>query len=178
MERQYNLELFHRRGRRIELSDVGRQLLPIAQAMAALDLDAHNLLRDSGRLDSGELRLGQVGPFHVIEMVDHYLQRHPRIDVSIRVGNSAQVLADLEALRDGHRGAGRSATDDPALCAALRAPRDHPVRPPCPSPGRARLGAPRKNWKARRCCNASPAPPPARSSTLLCRPRAWCREST
>ena len=30
MERQYNLELFHRRGRRIELSDVGRQLLPIA----------------------------------------------------------------------------------------------------------------------------------------------------
>ncbi len=43
MERQYNLELFHRRGRRIELSDVGRQLLPIAQAMAALDLDAHNL---------------------------------------------------------------------------------------------------------------------------------------
>ena len=93
MERQYNLELFHRRGRRIELSDVGRQLLPIAQAMAALDLDAHNLLRDSGQLDSGQLKLGAVGPFHVIEMVDSYLKCHPRIDVSIRVGNSAQVLA-------------------------------------------------------------------------------------
>lgn len=116
MERQYNLELFHRRGRRIELSDVGRQLLPIAQAMAALDLDAHNLLRDSGRLDSGELRLGAVGPFHVIEMVDHYLQRHPRIDVSIRVGNSAQVLADLERyVTDIAVLAGRH--DDPALCA-------------------------------------------------------------
>ena len=96
MERQYNLELFHRRGRRIELSDVGRQLLPIAQAMAALDLDAHNLLRDSGRLDSGQLKIGAVGPFHVIEMVDTYLQQHPNIDVSIRVGNSAQVLSDLE----------------------------------------------------------------------------------
>lgn len=116
MERQYNLELFHRRGRRIELSDVGRQLLPIAQAMAALDLDAHNLLRDSGRLDSGELRLGAVGPFHVIEMVDHYLQRHPRIDVSIRVGNSAEVLADLERyVTDIAVLAGRH--DDPALCA-------------------------------------------------------------
>ena len=96
MERQYHLELFHRRGRRIELSDVGRQLLPIAQAMAALDMDAHTLLRDSGQLDSGQLKVGAVGRFHVIEMVDHYLQRHPRIDVSIRVGNSAQVLADLE----------------------------------------------------------------------------------
>ena len=47
LERENNVELFHRRGRRIELSDVGRQLLPIAQAMAALDLEAHNLLRDS-----------------------------------------------------------------------------------------------------------------------------------
>lgn len=96
LEREHNVELFHRRGRRIELSDVGRQLLPIAQAMAALDLEAHNLLRDSGRLDSGQLKLGAVGPFHVIEMVDGYHQLYPRIDVSIRVGNSAQVLADLE----------------------------------------------------------------------------------
>ncbi|MDH4652709.1 MULTISPECIES: LysR substrate-binding domain-containing protein [unclassified Pseudomonas] len=96
LERQHNVELFHRRGRRIELSDVGQQLLPIAQRLAALELEAHNLLRDSGRLDSGQLKLGAVGPFHVIEMVDHYRQRHPRIEVSIRVGNSAEVLADLE----------------------------------------------------------------------------------
>ena len=116
LERENNVELFHRRGRRIELSDVGRQLLPIAQAMAALDLEAHNLLRDSGRLDSGQLKLGAVGPFHVIEMVDSYHQLYPRIDVSIRVGNSAQVLADLEnyttdiAVLAGLH-------NDPALCA-------------------------------------------------------------
>jgi aminoethylphosphonate catabolism LysR family transcriptional regulator len=116
LERQYNVELFHRKGRRIEVSDVGQQLLPIAQRMATLELEANNLLRDSGRLDSGQLKLGAVGPFHVIEMVDHYRQRHPRIDVSIRVGNSAQVLADLEhyvtdiaVLAGLHR--------DPALCA-------------------------------------------------------------
>lgn len=116
LERQHNVELFHRRGRRIELSEVGQQLLPIAQRLAALELEAHNLLRDSGRLDSGQLKLGAVGPFHVIEMVDSYRQRHPRIEVSIRVGNSAQVLADLE----------HCATDiavlaglheDPGLCA-------------------------------------------------------------
>ena len=124
MEREYNLELFHRRGRRIELSDVGRQLLPIAQSMAALDQDAHNLLRDSGRLDSGQLKLGAVGPFHVIEMVDHYLQHYPRIDVSIRVGNSAQVLADLESyVTDIAVLAGRH--DDPGLCVVHYA--RHPI---------------------------------------------------
>lgn len=116
LERQYNVELFHRKGRRIELSDVGQQLLPIAQRMALLELEANNLLHDSGRLDSGQLKLGAVGPFHVIEMVDHYRQRYPRIDVSIRVGNSAQVLADLEQYAtDIAVLAGRH--DDPSLCA-------------------------------------------------------------
>jgi aminoethylphosphonate catabolism LysR family transcriptional regulator len=116
LERQYNVELFHRKGRRIELSDVGQQLLPIAQRMALLELEANNLLHDSGRLDSGQLKLGAVGPFHVIEMVDHYRQRYPRIDVSIRVGNSAQVLADLEQYAtDIAVLAGRH--DDPGLCA-------------------------------------------------------------
>lgn len=116
LERQHNVELFHRRGRRIELSDVGRQLLPIAQRIALLELEAHNLMRDSGRLDSGQLKLGAVGPFHVIEMVDTYLQQHPNIDVSIRVGNSAQVLSDLENyVTDIAVLAGRQ--DDPGLCA-------------------------------------------------------------
>ncbi|GLK88573.1 LysR substrate-binding domain-containing protein [Pseudomonas turukhanskensis] len=116
LERQYNVELFHRKGRRIELSDVGQQLLPIAQRMALLELEANNLLHDSGRLDSGQLKLGAVGPFHVIEMVDHYRQRYPRIDVSIRVGNSAQVLADLEQYAtDIAVLAGRQ--DDPGLSA-------------------------------------------------------------
>ncbi|MDH4567474.1 LysR family transcriptional regulator [Pseudomonas sp. BN414] len=134
LERQHNVELFHRRGRRIELSDVGQQLLPIAQRIAALELEAHNLLRDSGRLDSGQLKLGAVGPFHVIEMVDHYRQRHPRIEVSIRVGNSAEVLADLEQyVTDIAVLAGLH--EDPGLCAVryarhaiiLFARHDHPL---------------------------------------------------
>ncbi len=134
LERQHNVELFHRRGRRIELSEVGQQLLPIAQRIAALELEAHNLLRDSGRLDSGQLKLGAVGPFHVIEMVDHYRQRHPRIEVSIRIGNSAEVLADLEQyVTDIAVLAGLH--EDPGLCAVryarhaiiLFARHDHPL---------------------------------------------------
>ncbi|ARU87614.1 LysR substrate-binding domain-containing protein [Pseudomonas sp. M30-35] len=96
LERQHNLELFHRRGRRAELSTVGRQLLPLAQQLIALEFEADGLLRDSGTLIRGQLRLGAVGPFHVIEMVDAYRRNYPQIDLSIRIGNSASVLADLE----------------------------------------------------------------------------------
>jgi aminoethylphosphonate catabolism LysR family transcriptional regulator len=96
LERLHNLELFHRRGRRAELSTVGRKLLPIAQQLIALESEAEGLLRDSGTLTRGQLRLGAVGPFHVIEMVDAYRNDFPQIELSIRIGNSAAVLADLD----------------------------------------------------------------------------------
>lgn len=62
----------------------------------ALETVANGLLRDSSTLLSGQLRLGAVGPFHVIEMVDAYRRAFSQVEVSIRVGNAASVLADLE----------------------------------------------------------------------------------
>ncbi|KAF0813891.1 HTH-type transcriptional activator CmpR [Andreprevotia sp. IGB-42] len=97
LEQQHRVELFHRRGHRIELSSVGQQLLPIARQLSTLETEAYNLLHDCGELNRGELKLGAVGPFHVIEMVDAYRQRYPRVSVSIRLGNSAEVLAALES---------------------------------------------------------------------------------
>jgi len=124
LEREFNVELFHRRGRRIELTAVGRALLPIAQQMSMLESEATNLLRDSGQLNRGQLKVGAVGPFHVIEMVDLYRRDYPQIDVSIRVGNSASVLADLENyVTDVGVLAGLH--DDPAFVAQLYA--RHPV---------------------------------------------------
>ncbi|XAH22738.1 LysR substrate-binding domain-containing protein [Xylophilus sp. GW821-FHT01B05] len=96
LEKTHKVELFHRRGHGVELSAVGQRLLPIARQLSALELDAYNLLHDSGELQAGDLRLGAVGPFHVIEMVDAYRRRYPRIDVSIRMGNSSAVFKDLE----------------------------------------------------------------------------------
>lgn len=96
LERQHNVELFHRRGRRLEMTDTGQRLLPIAQKIAELELDAYNLLYNSGALNIGHLKIGAVGPFHVIEIADAYRRRYPNVELSIRMGNSAETLADLE----------------------------------------------------------------------------------
>ncbi|MCO4856218.1 LysR substrate-binding domain-containing protein [Herbaspirillum sp. WGmk3] len=96
LEREHNVELFFRRGRRVDLSETAQRLLPIAQNIAELELDALNLLVNSGALHVGHLRIGAVGPFHVIEMVDAYRARYPQVELSIKLGNSAQSLADLE----------------------------------------------------------------------------------
>ena len=96
LEKQHDVELFHRRGRGAQLTKVGLALLPVAQQLGELELDAFNLLHDAGKLNTGKLRIGAVGPFHVIEMVDAYHRLYPGVEMSIRVGNSAEVLADLE----------------------------------------------------------------------------------
>lgn len=99
LERQSKVELFHRRGYRMSVTDAGQKLLAVVQKLLAIESEADFLLRDSGELNQGMLKLGAVGPFHVIEMVAAYRQHYPGMQVSIRMGNSRQVLHDLEQYR-------------------------------------------------------------------------------
>ncbi|MNY96473.1 HTH-type transcriptional activator CmpR [compost metagenome] len=96
LERQSKIELFYRQGYRMSLTGAGQKLLVIAQKLVAIESEADFFLRDSGKLNQGELKIGAVGPFHVIEMVASYRARHPGMQLSIRMGNSQQVLHDLE----------------------------------------------------------------------------------
>ena len=96
LERQSQIELFHRQGYRKTLTSAGHKLMALAQKLLALESETEFFLRDSGQLNQGELKIGAVGPFHVIEMVASYRARHPQLQLSIRMGNSQQVLQDLE----------------------------------------------------------------------------------
>ncbi|MEQ6436929.1 LysR substrate-binding domain-containing protein [Comamonas sp. w2-DMI] len=96
LEQQSRVELFHRRGYRMSLTQAGTRLLPLAQKLLSLESEVAFFLRDAGELNQGELQIGAVGPFHVIEMVAAYRARHPGMKLSIRMGNSQQVLQDLE----------------------------------------------------------------------------------
>jgi aminoethylphosphonate catabolism LysR family transcriptional regulator len=96
LEQEHRIELFHRRGRRIELTELGREFLQLARQMTGLEDDARLLLEDSGALRHGALRIGAVGPFQVTEMIEAYHARHPQVHLSVRLGNSEAVLRDLE----------------------------------------------------------------------------------
>jgi aminoethylphosphonate catabolism LysR family transcriptional regulator len=97
LEETYGVELFHRRGRSVQLTPLGEQLFETARRIFSLENDAVGLLRDSGRLRSGHLRVSAVGPYHVTEMLARFNQRYPSIRVSVRVGNSEEAL---RAVRD------------------------------------------------------------------------------
>ena len=95
LEEKYGVELFYRRGHVVKLTPFGEQLYEMAQRVFALESETMQLLQDSGELRSGQLRVGAVGPFHVTEMLARFNQRFPRLQVSVRVGNSEEVLETL-----------------------------------------------------------------------------------
>lgn len=100
LEERYGVELLLRLGRRVELTEAGRALLEITRRITSLHQEADELLSSSGRLQSGQLRLAAVGPFHATEMIAAFRRRWPEIEISVLLGNSDQTLGrllDLEA---------------------------------------------------------------------------------
>jgi DNA-binding transcriptional LysR family regulator len=95
LEDEYGLELFVRKGRRRELSEVGRQLLAITTRLFAEEEEAVAFLEQSSELKTGKLSIGAVGPYHVTEMLAAFNRAYPRIELAVKLGNSHDVLADL-----------------------------------------------------------------------------------
>jgi aminoethylphosphonate catabolism LysR family transcriptional regulator len=95
LEDEHKVRLFERRGRRIELTQVGQELLQIARQMIDLEDDAAMMLKDSADLRSGTLKIGAVSPFHVIEMIEAFNAGYPDVYLSTTLGNSESVLREL-----------------------------------------------------------------------------------
>lgn len=92
LEDYFNIELFHRRGRRVELTDLGKTLYGLTQRIMSLEAEAGDLLAAAGAFNTGTLHVGAVGPFHAIEMLGAFNARYPGIKLLVRTGNSREML--------------------------------------------------------------------------------------
>lgn len=95
LEDYFNVELFHRRGRKVVLTDTGRALLNVTRRIMSLEAEAADLLNAVGGFHSGHLKVMAVGPYHVTEMLAGYNHRYPGIKVSVDIGNSKEALDAL-----------------------------------------------------------------------------------
>jgi aminoethylphosphonate catabolism LysR family transcriptional regulator len=95
LEQAYGIELFHRRGQRVELSDFGRSVLTHSRRLFAQLDDLEALLAAAGSQRIGRLELGADGPFAVMDLLAAFVARYPGVRVAMRLGNATRVLADL-----------------------------------------------------------------------------------
>lgn len=133
LETMYQVELFHRRGGRIELTEAGAGLMPQVQRLLQNERDIDFALRNASRL-AGHLRVGATGPYYILPGIAAFRQRYPATEIRVVIGNSRDVL---DALIDSRIDIAVSSQcdDDPRLVRrtlardslVLVVHRDHPL---------------------------------------------------
>lgn len=94
LEARVGLALFDRVGRRLELTEAGRVLLPEARAVLGRLDGAADALADLADLARGTLRLAAsltVGGYWLPGPVARFKALHPGLAILVRIGNSAEV---------------------------------------------------------------------------------------
>jgi aminoethylphosphonate catabolism LysR family transcriptional regulator len=99
LEERYGVRLFQRRGRGVEMTDLGRQLLDVTRRLSSAEAEAEQLLAGARSLTGGQLRVSADAPTHVISLLAAFSRRHPGVQLAFSFGNSGEVRASLLARR-------------------------------------------------------------------------------
>lgn len=117
LEARYNTPLFHRTGRRIELTEAGRLFLVEARSVLARAEAAERMLSDLAGCLRGSVTLTAsqtIANYWLPPVMYRFRLAHPGVTLKLQIGNTEQVAA---AVRDGAADLGfvEGEIDDPAL---------------------------------------------------------------
>ena len=96
LEERYGVKLFLRHRRRIELTELGASAFEITRKLFRHEGAVEQLLQSAKSLTTGELRVGADSPYIVTPMLAQFQRMYPGIHISIKYGNSQQVMKWLE----------------------------------------------------------------------------------
>lgn len=99
LEERYGVKLFVRYGRRIELTDLGTSAFNITKQLFQYEETVEQLFLSAKKLTTGELQVGADSPYIITPLLAQFQRRYPDIHISIRYGNSEQVMQWLDSQR-------------------------------------------------------------------------------
>lgn len=104
LETRHDVRLFDRVGRRIELTETGRLLVPQAEAVLAAAETAALMLADVADTTTGRVRIHSsqtVASYWLPERLVRFHERHPGVAIELTVANTTQAaLAVMEGKAD------------------------------------------------------------------------------
>jgi LysR family transcriptional regulator, low CO2-responsive transcriptional regulator len=95
LEDYFRVELFYRRGRTVELTDIGKHLMTITQGLFGHEEEAVRLLRDAQALEVGSLKVGAIRPSDVMEIAAELRTRYPNLKLTVTLGAGPDILQSL-----------------------------------------------------------------------------------
>jgi DNA-binding transcriptional LysR family regulator len=92
LEHQFEIQLFDRIGKRLQISRLGRSLRPRCDALQEQALELEHAL--SNRSDMGLLRVGAtltIGNYVTVPLMARFMREHPGARVTLEVANTAEI---------------------------------------------------------------------------------------
>jgi DNA-binding transcriptional LysR family regulator len=117
LETEHGVQLFHRVGRHIELTEAGRVFLMEARAVLARAQAAELALSELGGLKRGTLAIFSsqtIGTYWLPAYLARYRKAYPAIELQLAIGNTSQVAAAVAA-GTAELGFVEGEVNDPAL---------------------------------------------------------------
>lgn len=95
LEQRFKTELFYRRGRRVEISKSGLELLSIAQGIFGHEEEAIRYLTALRDFKTGQVNIGAITPFVAVELMEAFHRQRPNIRLNLFLGHADEVLRSL-----------------------------------------------------------------------------------
>lgn len=92
LEQQFDIQLFDRVGKRLQLNELGRLLRPRAESLLAQAQEFEAGLKQ--HTDLGRLKVGAtltIGNYLAVEMMARYMSEHPETEVELSVANTQEI---------------------------------------------------------------------------------------
>lgn len=92
MEQQFDVQLFDRIGKRLQLNEQGRLIRPKAEGLLAQALDLEQTLLKHA--DAGHLRVGatlSIGNYLAVNIMAEMMRQQPNANINLEVANTASI---------------------------------------------------------------------------------------
>jgi DNA-binding transcriptional LysR family regulator len=96
LESQFDVQLFDRVGKRLQLNDMGRQLRPAAEALLSQAIEVEQML--AGQQTPARLKVGAtltIGNYLAVCMIAAFRDRFPNADISLNVANTEAIARQV-----------------------------------------------------------------------------------
>ncbi|MFK7938695.1 MAG: LysR substrate-binding domain-containing protein [Roseovarius sp.] len=97
LEQDHDVLLFHRKRKRIQLTEPGAKLFRFTKQYFEIEQQIEDFMLETRAAIEGELRIIADSAHHVTEILSQFRQRYPNVTISLRVGNTEDILDELRA---------------------------------------------------------------------------------
>ena len=101
LEEELGTELFDRSGKRFDISEKGRSLLPYANRLITTEQEARDVVSDTETV-SGALRIGvieSVGTYVLPGILKTFMKQYPQVDIHVWTATTREIMTMLDQNR-------------------------------------------------------------------------------